>query len=46
MKKVVLCVVLGLATVGTGFLIGRLGGQLIMNILNSDNNETKTEEAD
>lgn len=49
MKKMVLCVLVGLITVATGFYtsfaVGRLGGLFITNILNSDN-ETKTEETD
>lgn len=47
MKKVILCVLVGLITLATGwytsFAVGRLGGLMISNILN---NETKTEETD
>lgn len=47
-KRVALCVLIGLITIGTGwftsFLIGRLGGRLIAKILDSDNKEIETEE--
>lgn len=50
MKKAVLCVLVGLITLATGwftsFLIGRLGGQLIAKILDSNNKEIETEETD
>ena len=45
MKKVALCVLVGLITVATGFAVGGLGGLIASNILNSGN-ETKTEETD
>ena len=45
MKKVVLCVLVSLITLATGYAVGGLGGLIVSNILNSDN-ETKTEETD